>query len=437
LNRVEFEKALHLGLGRVILFLRENDDMPYRDLIRFACIHLTTFDTQVEGTRAKYFYEVIQATRDPAYYRKEVASAVRAYVPNDEPDKDGWFLFEVAGLLAAHGDDELKELIYQKFVECLAGNDDQGAAEIVRIDKQAGLLFAAERIGPLLAGGHESRFDYQLLSIAEDAGIENPENLLQQSAQSRPGIGQFLSEIEKIRRRERKSRTAWRRGNPVNLVQLRAALDEGRWPKTDVSTIGWGQKASEADLRQAAQWLAEETRIRPLKLLIRIFYRVTYPLGPDPLIKLVSHPDAIVAAHALTALENLAHPDVRALALRVVEGSDELAARAVAVLNKNFGDDDQRLIDALAHRLTDPTALHLFATSTLEYFRDHHLPESEMQVLVQIYEMNPCGWCRASAVRRLIELGFLPDWMRAECAWDSNLEIREMVSTDGATDQRI
>jgi hypothetical protein len=37
----EFERLLHIGLGRAILFAQQNDLSPYRDLILHACLHNT------------------------------------------------------------------------------------------------------------------------------------------------------------------------------------------------------------------------------------------------------------------------------------------------------------------------------------------------------------------------------------------------------------
>jgi hypothetical protein len=44
-----------------------------------------------------------------------------------------------------------------------------------------------------------------------------------------------------------------------------------------------------------------------------------------------------------------------------------------------------------------------------------------------MYEKDPCSFCREHAVKRLIELDALTEQMRAECAYDANIDIRNLV----------
>jgi hypothetical protein len=57
MNEGDFLEAVRNGLGRAILYARENDVRAFRNVILDACLHCYSADVQCEGTRAPYMYE--------------------------------------------------------------------------------------------------------------------------------------------------------------------------------------------------------------------------------------------------------------------------------------------------------------------------------------------------------------------------------------------
>jgi hypothetical protein len=94
----EFERVLGLGLGRAILFLRQHDATPYRDVILDACTHWTGYDQQVEGTRTPYLLDVLDATGELERYVEPILAAFRTTA--DERDQEQLVRL-VAGLAEA------------------------------------------------------------------------------------------------------------------------------------------------------------------------------------------------------------------------------------------------------------------------------------------------------------------------------------------------
>src|SRR5207253_5648994 len=72
----EFERLLHLGLGRAVLFLRGHDARPYREAIVHACVQHLGYDAQLESSRATYLFDVIEATHDEASFVEPVTTAL-------------------------------------------------------------------------------------------------------------------------------------------------------------------------------------------------------------------------------------------------------------------------------------------------------------------------------------------------------------------------
>jgi len=53
--------------------------------------------------------------------------------------------------------------------------------------------------------------------------------------------------------------------------------------------------------------------------------------------------------------------------------------------------------------------------------------ETELPMLLAMYERGPCSSCREKTVRRLIERGALTEELRLECSFDANDDIRDLV----------
>jgi hypothetical protein len=427
-SRADFERALHLGLGRVVLFLRDHSDEPFRDLIRHACWHLTAYDPQFEGTRAQYYYDVICATRDADYYRNEVAAALK----QSGDDYDASLRFDLAARFAAAGDAEMRQLMYEKFDANCASGDDLGATAIIELDKADGMRYVAAKEGELYVAGNDTRYDEYLLSVAEDVGVTDPIGLLKTLAPTNAGIAAYVARVEAtaLQRQQAQANRVW--AEAVTLEEFVGALDVMSRKRLPVSPVFWGKSASDADLLHIAQMLLAEQNPRRLRALLRVFHLRAYPLDPSIIVGLVSHHDQFVAVAALRALEQIERREVRELALRLMEGDDYMAARAVRVLAKNHAASDHRRVEDLTARLSDPDALHSLGFCATDFYAAHPEPASQARVMLALYERNPCSGCRDSSVEQLLALDAIPEWMRAECAFDSNLEVRKLVADNGA-----
>ena len=125
--------------------------------------------------------------------------------------------------------------------------------------------------------------------------------------------------------------------------------------------------------------------------------------------------DATTARQALIALAHVSHSDVRALALR---------RTSVALLTKNHQPGDHALILRWLAEADGEDAIHDIAQDSLEFWKAHPDPPTAPDLLIQIYERNPCQQCRETAVRDMLELGCLPDRIAEECLFDASEEIR-------------
>jgi hypothetical protein len=100
---------------------------------------------------------------------------------------------------------------------------------------------------------------------------------------------------------------------------------------------------------------------------------------------------------------------------------------AVELLSENYEPGDHKIVLQWFHQEEDLQTLHSIGTGLIDFWKRHPDDETEVQMLRALYENGPCSVCRESAVKRLIERGALPEELRAECAWDANTDIRDLI----------
>lgn len=195
----EFERIVRLGLGRAILTLKTDDPQPYRNVILDACLHDLGFDTQIEGSRAPYVFDLINLSDEPAYYRVQILSALRT-------ETDYWNLrqlFELARLFAQQGDREAREGMYARIAANATDTSLDldisrvGAEEIVSLDGISGLLFVAEKLGERVLSDADYWDDGDLLRVAEEqVGAEAVRREMEQARLVNNKIAAYLRLVE-------------------------------------------------------------------------------------------------------------------------------------------------------------------------------------------------------------------------------------------------
>jgi hypothetical protein len=418
----EFRRILGIGLGRAILFLQQHDASPYRDAILQACLHSTAYDPQVEGSRAAYMFDIISLTGEEPFYREQILAALSHSEPSDSWDENQ--LFHFARLFAQGGDAQARQVMYDKFTRNAAAGYTTGATDVIELDGIDGLLFVADRLGErLLADEDTWEADYLLGVAKEHSGEEQTTLALNQAAATNPRIAAFVQVAD-----SQAARDAQRGKKRFDLSELgydeikRVILDrEQRAPRYEM--IRWGQHAANQDLERAAQDLLSEQDTERLIAYLRIFRRRKFPLDHSRLLDLARHENDQIARDALAALEQIEHPTVRALGLRMLKASERVG-NAVDLFVRNYQEGDYKILEPALDRTLESEQLHGFGFGIVDIFKAH--PSSAaVEVLTKLYEYGPCSGCREDYVNCLIKLEALPDWMREECRHDANFDLRE------------
>ncbi|MGH9665335.1 MAG: hypothetical protein ACRD9L_13010 [Bryobacteraceae bacterium] len=195
----------------------------------------------------------------------------------------------------------------------------------------------------------------------------------------------------------------------------------------------WGRQASDEEIALAARGLIATRDTKRQRAHLWIFWEGRFPLDPSTLFPLVDVEEDGVGFAAMDVLANISHPGIRALAFRLVDTRAKRRGDAIDLIAQNYEPGDHQVVLQWFQDEEDCETLHSFGVDLLKFWKQHPNEETEIPMLLSLYEKGPCSFCRERTVSRLLELGALPDELRAECAWDANDEIRGLVAQESTS----
>ncbi|HEY1755693.1 MAG TPA: hypothetical protein VGG72_09885 [Bryobacteraceae bacterium] len=421
MTKTEFQEAMHFGLGRAILYARDNHVQPFRDVILDACLHSRGVDPQCEGARADYMFELVNILADRQFYFDEVLRAL----PKAGDDWDAMQLFRFAACMVFDGDERAKKVMYESFEP--GPNRGEGIAiNFVQMDDLKGFLFAASKLGALLLADPGSKLwangEWPMSVAIENCGEEETNAALLEAAATDTAIAAYRAQIAKYAEDEPSREVRAKETYALRYDQLRSKLSGSRAALTI-----WGKHASDAELERAAHGLLSAQTPEEQIQHLPIFRWRPFPLGPSGLIELCLSQDERLGCAAADALTQIAHPSIREAAFRLIR--DRLPARehAIEMLNRNFEPNDHEVAMNWFETETDSESRHRMEMDLQQLWKDHPEPASEPRMLRALYERGPCSFCRRYVVERLIEINELSESMRAECAFDANEDVRAVA----------
>lgn len=449
LSGSEFQRILHNGMGRAVLYLQQHDSALYRDAILHACLHNTAFDAQVEGTRAQYVFDVIQATSELEFYRNEILSAL-SQVDQQNNWRNAHHLLDLAAVFAMSGDEQARQIIYD--VLLIHPTADPYFDVLINMDGINGLIMLIDKIWPSSQIERDDLISYgdSLLNLLEkrDGADQTQHNLLELS-KANSFVKEFVDALDAYR------------ANPVNRLhrkkRLQISYNELKIWMSTVANLSkppiewslWGKFASDEDISLAAADLLmlPEEDVHQITVYLKMFQNRMFPLEPTRLIEWARQiddrsiwlDDGMInyavrrSLFALNALELVMDWTVRDLALLLIESQNN-AGRAVGLLGLNFVEGDWQLIEGLSQSNINHDDYHALGLNVLDLCQAR-LSIDAVGTLNNLYEFGNCSRCRQRFVEQLAALNALPDWMIEECKFDCNLDLRTWarnisVSTD-------
>jgi hypothetical protein len=455
LDPTEFRRLVRNGIGRAVLHLQHNDPAPYLDTVIDACRNkIEIWDDQVNGRRPAYLWDMIEASGSQQLVRDMLfadllsrAESATNFV-SDVPD--------LLGRFAARGDRQAHDLLYDVY----RADPTLGIVRfaLLDLDREAGLLAVCRQLGRLpMHDDVWSESSNVLWHAAELIGKWRVNSVLRDAARADADIAEFMRREDAEDERMRRVRIGLRCVVPrlVSFDEISSAIEQAVadrrqspvWVNTasdKINLFNWGQYANDSDIRAAAEVLTStpvEDRER-LARYLRIFQKRAFPLSIEPLLQIIENyadregdlPDDRgldllgLTGWALTALEHLSHPSVRALALELRERTDWWRGSWIGLIRNNYERGDHLLVETSVIAETDEDLIHSLCWDTLDLLEKIRIPEIAGALEV-FYERNPCAQCRGKVVEALYKLDALPDWIIEECRYDSDEDTRAFVAS--------
>lgn len=431
-----FAHLLAQGLGRAVRYLDDHAAAPYRAVILEACLRNTAYLPQYLGDRGTYLLDVIERIGDRPFYRDRILAALLTATDAFDVDQ----LCDLARLFAAAGDAAARDALYAKFRRNNAEEPWAGAEAVIALDGLDGFLVVAQRIGAaVLEAGDEQADSRPLLFANGRFGAELVRQALAAFQTHDCRIDAYAAALEREQAAGAARRAARVDVASLSYDELRGRIAEQGRALGRVRPAFWGERASSEALASAARDLLAEQSPDRLSVYLRIFSRRPYPGPLDRLLELTHHPDSEVVTAALLALRLHASPAVRALALEWLDAPETppaQRAQSLWLLEANFAAGDygriERVLDGVDRY--DAHEYHDLEVAALDVCEAHPEPAAASPLLA-LYEYGPCAWCRERAVTLLHAMDALPAWLRAECRFDANLELRVKVRQFDASTQ--
>jgi hypothetical protein len=363
--------------------------------------------------------DLLDLTTDREFYYDEVLKVL----PGCGDDWDAAQRFHFAACFAIDGNERAKRVMYESYNPG-PKKGEAIAIEFLYMDGIDGLLFATEKIGSLLMATTEKVDLGWLLSVAKETlGEQQTRDALRKAGAENPRIEAYRLAEEASRSRFDDSLRKSSELINATYEQIKPKLPE----MTSTWIASWGKRASDADLDRAARGLVTARNPKEQYAHLRIFARRLFPLDIQLLLSLVDVEQERVGLAALKALSQISHPSVRQLAFQLVEMRAMWRGEAIELLARNFRHGDHAIALRWFEAEEDLETLHSLGMDLTNLWEQYPDEETEVPMLLAMYERGPCSFCREKTVRRLIECGALTEELRLECSFDSNSDIRDLV----------
>lgn len=411
-------RALAHGLGRAVLWSRAYPRAHVR-LRAEACLLDTPFSRQFSGPRDLWASQLLE-TLPPRWRRRVRARLLRA-LAGPRYQRHVAHRVRLLGLLAERGDRQALRTLERAVARDLDG-EWAGAETLCRVGGAPALERLLVRVGARVSVGDGYLVRGWVEQVAERHGSGAATAALARAAQR--GRGGARAAVLLAKQADPPPAAADEPEPPPQPFE--AWWAQRRTEPGFFKAWRWARRASDEDVRQAAETLLAATRSEDLKPLGAALLARGWPGPRAPLVARWTHPSAEVRWWTVALLEEIADP-LAAHAARRRLAVDPGDIEALRVLCPNADAGDRPFFEAGLPRAERASAdqRHLLAKVLHRLAGRSVLPPDLARMLrLWIYEHSPCGTCRADEVTHLVAHGEAPAWLLEEAALDAEHGVR-------------
>lgn len=420
MTRKDVKYALQRGLGRGYLAVKA-DPEKYRDLVKWACERDLSFDTQSEGTRAWYDYQLIMCYSDRTEFRDTIVKRFHDKKPDSSWDYAHFS--ELLSFFAEDGDQIAQAALWKKYEELLAalhGFRRSSRRMMVTTDCFEYLCVAlcwteenyariAADIGDLFMRNHlYDGWHFEWIYDSRPNGVN--QRLIKKAAHSKE-LSAYLSAID---------------GHKSEFLQMRKTRREAPIPDSGRPlSVYLKRKAPELAPSYAEKYLAA-TDPEARATALEAFAVCPYPLDPASILADAQSDYPDLRDAAMEALAMIRHPAVRSFAWAQMDINPE---EALPIGIKNYLPEDEGHLYAAVRAYPVDYAcksgwhhMHMMIQDLFD--RDSGVDAPPKSLLPLLYESTLCSFCRGTIYRLMGRYHMTTPAMWEEMLYDSNDDIR-------------
>ena len=445
MNKKDFKFCMQQGRGLCHLVLKsEKDIAKYKDIVLWGCLHNLSYDTQCEGVRAEYVYNLTTYFNDEDYFLFPIIEAFKSLLRRRD------WLFEhfsaQLSLFAKNGNERAREALERKYDQLFAilltkrkfqnydferDNFERLCITLLPLGDTEDKFKIVCDLGRLFRENPHydcDYFDWFCFSIENDLGKETLQEYLKCNSPQNEDLKSFyqsyfqLEEVKSNRKLMRK---------PVEAPSVEAIKEEvsSSGKLSPYSRVSFSRNAEEEERKSLAQEAIKEVDLDKKAELLSVFQHHNFPLPHDIIIEYANSSHERLHDVSLDVLTNCQSDVMRDYALSLM-AEENLKAHALKMLLCNYTLEDKQFLLGELGKLKvtygDESDWHDIGFKILNLFdAERDLPK---EFLFYIYNTTLCSCCRRSAVLALDKRQWLTEDIIEECRFDSNKNIKEYIN---------
>lgn len=418
LDRAEFDRAIRCGLGAAFLHVRTHGDLEVRDQLLAACLHNYVFDKQIDESRHKWLAMMIDRSARWDIYADAVVGELKK-MPEDPWDFEQlvWLAVEMFD----RGHAEVSDVLLGIFDEAVVKYEGYTKIEraIVLVGGMPAFEMAARWLGSRAEGN-----EYEIHSLYELAGDlfnQNEVNALLEREPTDLHLRAYLTAVKTFEEISKKPHVP---NEPLTLQEVFDRVNAADDFSFSHGLRRFGKVCTERERMQIYDAFLAEEKPHQQFAYLEVFLATGLPDVNDKVLELLNSEYERLQHRAFVVLEETKSPLIRARLLKLIESECEAdVGRGLRLIQSNFEIGDVPMISDKLTAIEEPEQVH-WVSMTLCDLVDHHPEEPWDDVLLRLYDTEPCGFCRGEILEKLIRRGAAPAQLLFEAQWDASQEVR-------------
>lgn len=448
MTKTEFKQAMMCGLGRCIIELQSTADAKkYFDFVMWGCTHNFAYDTQCEGTRAWYVWQMTKCFKERKIFVNAVIERMENYHSNGS-----WLFSHYCDLLYLFAQDGFEEakaalckkysVMYQQLLETKRlshsifplRDDFESLCVLLSSDSLDSYIHITEDIGNLflqtqLFDGYD--FDWMFEHAKLTFGAKRTMNRLNSESHSTPAISAYVKEKQRCAKEFEENK---KKQKETESLDIESFLNSD-----DILVLGIARRFLQKGKSQVGERLAkivldEPNPERKAKILRSFAAKrewCRWPLSPEPLIELAKSGQENLSYVAMQVLENIRDEAVRKFALELLKSGIQ-DDDAINLLAQNYQKCDHDVfvnkVKSLLVTTDGESGWHGAFMSVQDMFDKDGVKDAPKELLRHLYDHSLCSSCRFHTLRIMGQRRMITDDIWAECKYDTNDDIRAYVN---------